>query len=156
MPTIPSSYVENKKIILKSSNPIISNIKKTTRDFLDVSMSPVIHDEKNKIITAVVYCEENFNKIDGKTANGLIRQSERYKILSVIDSQKAGLDSGVVLDGRPNNIPICHDIKDSLEHAGYIPDYFIFGMAPSSGMLSPHQRKLILEAIDLGMNIVFP
>ena len=41
--------------------------------------------------TAVVYCEANFGRTDGKTANGLVRSSERYRILSVIDSTQAGL-----------------------------------------------------------------
>ena len=36
--------------------------------------------------TAVVYCEGNFAQIDGKTANGLVRHSQAYRILSVIDS----------------------------------------------------------------------
>ncbi len=104
--------------------------------------------------TAVVYCEANFGAIDGKTANGLVRHSEKYEILSVIDSEKAGLDSGVVLGGEPNAIPICRDLADALAHIGSIPDYFIFGIAPASGMLSSRERGLVLEAIDLGMNIV--
>ena len=44
--------------------------------------------------TAVVYCEANFGRTDGKTANGLVRHSERYEILSVIDSTCAGRDAG--------------------------------------------------------------
>jgi uncharacterized NAD-dependent epimerase/dehydratase family protein len=104
--------------------------------------------------TAIVYCEANFGAIDGKTANGLVRHSERYEILSVIDSEKAGLDAGMVLDSKPNEIPICRDLAEALEKAGTVPDYFIFGMAPSSGMLSLHERGLVLEAISRGMNIV--
>jgi uncharacterized NAD-dependent epimerase/dehydratase family protein len=104
--------------------------------------------------TAIVYCEGNFAAIDGKTANGLVRHSERYEILSVIDSEKAGLDAGMVLDDQPNGIPICRDLAESLEKAVTVPDYFIFGMAPSSGMLSLHERGLLLEAIGHGMNIV--
>ena len=104
--------------------------------------------------TAIVYCEANFGAIDGKTANGLVRHSERYEILSVIDSEKAGLDTGMVLDGEPNAIPICRDLAESLERSVTVPDYFIFGMAPSSGMLSLHERALVLEAISRGMNIV--
>jgi uncharacterized NAD-dependent epimerase/dehydratase family protein len=104
--------------------------------------------------TAIVYCEGNFAKIDGKTANGLVRHSERYEILSVIDSEKAGLDTGTVLDGKANAIPICRDFAEALERAVTVPDYFIFGMAPSSGMLSLHERGLVLEAISRGMNIV--
>lgn len=126
---------------------------------------PVKNDSKNttssqssetppRITTAIVYCEANFGDVDGKTANGLIRRSEKYRILSVIDSEQAGLDSGMVLDNKPNSIPICRNLADSLEQAGSVPDYFIFGMAPSSGMLSKHERGLVLEAMSHGMNIV--
>lgn len=104
--------------------------------------------------TAVVYCEANFGGIDGKTANGLVRHSERYEILSVIDSEHAGLDAGVVLGDKPNAIPVYRDLGDAVAHAGSVPAYFIFGMAPSSGMLSAQERTVVLEAIGLGMNIV--
>lgn len=104
--------------------------------------------------TAVVYCEANFGQIDGKTANGLVRSSERYDIVAVIDSEQAGLDAGIVLDEKPNGIPVCRDLADALMIAGAVPDYFIFGMAPSSGMLSAPERTLVLDAIGLGMNIV--
>ena len=46
--------------------------------------------------TAVVYSEAFFGTPDGKTANGLVRFSEKYEILAVIDSTKAGLDAGDV------------------------------------------------------------
>jgi len=108
----------------------------------------------NPVTTAIVYCEGNFAAPDGKTANGLVRHSEKYKILSVIDSEKSGLDAGTVLDDKPNAILICRDFKDALAQAGSIPDTFIFGMAPSSGMLSPHERGVVLEAMVVGMNIV--
>ena len=104
--------------------------------------------------SAIVYCEANFGAIDGKTANGLVRHSQKYEILSIIDSSKAGLDAGMVLDGTPNDIPICRDLAASLTHAGGVPDYFIFGMAPASGVLSPQERVILLEAMGHGMNIV--
>lgn len=107
-----------------------------------------------EVATAIIYCEANFGKVDGKTANGLIRRSEKYKILSVIDSEQTGLDTGMVLDNKPNAIPICRDLADALETAETVPDFFIFGMAPSSGMLSKHQRGIILEAMSHGMTIV--
>ena len=83
---------------------------------------------KQRIATAVVYCEADFGEIDGKTANGLIRRSEKYKILSVVDSEKVGLDTGMVLDNKPNAIPICLDLAGAQAQAGLIPDFFIFGM----------------------------
>ncbi|MDB2645144.1 DUF1611 domain-containing protein [Luminiphilus sp.] len=113
-----------------------------------------VNTNRNRTATAIVYCEANFGAIDGKTANGLVRHSERYEILSVIDSHKAGLDTGMVLDGKPNAIPVCRDLGEALKQAVTVPDYFIFGMAPSSGMLSLHERGVVLEAISHGMNIV--
>jgi len=104
--------------------------------------------------TAAVYCEANFGLIDGKTANGLVRHSERYEILSVIDSTQAGNDSGIVLGDGPNGIMLTANLTASIARAGNVPDYFIFGMAPSSGMLSPIERRLVLEAMSLKMNIV--
>lgn len=110
--------------------------------------------DRTALATAVVYCEANFGAVDGKTANGLVRHSERYEIVAVIDSYKAGLDSGVVLDGEPNAIPICFDLDAALALIGGVPDYFIFGIAPSSGMLSARERAIVLKAMGMGMDIV--
>ncbi|MFY0610257.1 MAG: DUF1611 domain-containing protein [Hyphomicrobiaceae bacterium] len=104
--------------------------------------------------TAIVYCEANFGQLDGKTANGLVRHSEKYEIVAVIDSEQAGLDAGLVLDDMPNSIPICHDLADALCKIGNVPDVFIYGVAPSSGMLSDNERTVVLDAIGLGINIV--
>lgn len=123
-------------------------------DDMAVGLPSKLLHVNQRVSTAIVYCEGNFSAIDGKTANGLVRHSEKYKILSVIDSEKAGLDSGVVLDGKTNDIPICRDLADALAQAGTVPDYFIFGMAPASGMLSIRERSLILEAMSHGMNII--
>jgi uncharacterized NAD-dependent epimerase/dehydratase family protein len=124
------------------------------RSIAQVSPPQDIVAGSKRSATAIVYCEANFGAIDGKTANGLVRHSERYEILSVIDSEKAGLDAGTVLDNKPNAIPIFRDLAESLQKADTLPDYFIFGMAPSSGMLSLHERSVVLEAISHGLNIV--
>jgi len=104
--------------------------------------------------TAIVYCEGNFAKIDGKTANGLVRHSEAYRILSVIDSTHIGQDSGVVLDEAVNQIPIFGQLDAAVTHEVKIPDTLIYGMAPSTGRLSPADRSVVLAAIGRGMNIV--
>jgi uncharacterized NAD-dependent epimerase/dehydratase family protein len=104
--------------------------------------------------TAAVYCEANFGEIDGKTANGLVRHSERYEIVAVIDSRHSGLDAGQVLGDKPNGIPVVADLADATAEAGGPPDYLIYGMAPTSGMLSPVERGIMLDAMSRGMSIV--
>lgn len=104
--------------------------------------------------TAIVYCEGQFGEQDGKTANGLVRHSEKYEILSVIDSLQAGKDSGVHLDDAANGIPVLASLEDALAHAGFVPDYLICGVAPSDGLLSAEQRVVLLEGIARGMHII--
>ncbi len=104
--------------------------------------------------TAVVYCQGNFAKIDGKTANGLVRHSQAYRIVSVIDGSHDGKNSGLVLDNIANQIPIFGNLANAVANEPTIPDAFIYGMAPSSGKLSPKDRGVVLDAISLGMNIV--
>ncbi len=112
------------------------------------------HDGASRKATAIIYCEANLGEIDGKTANGLVRHSEIYEILAVIDSKHAGSDAGVVLGEEHQGIPVCRDLADAIARGGAVPDYYIYGVAPASGMLTVSQRALILEAIASGMNIV--
>jgi len=90
--------------------------------------------------TSLVYSENEFGKIDGKVANGLARYSERYKIVGIIDSTKAGLDAGECLGGVKNNIPIFKSIDDALNSLNYTPKKFIYGIAPLTSFLNKEQR----------------
>ncbi|RNL80347.1 DUF1611 domain-containing protein [Nocardioides marmorisolisilvae] len=104
--------------------------------------------------TAIVYCEDQFGEQDGKTANGLVRHSQKYEILSVLDSRHAGLDSGAFLDGVANGIPVLADLHQAIAHAGHVPDYLICGVAPADGLLSDAQRVVLLDGIARGMHII--
>ena len=104
--------------------------------------------------TAVVYCEGMFGEQDGKTANGLVRHSEKYRILSVIDSRQAPADAGTFLDGVANGIPVLPDLAEAVRRAGFVPDYLICGLAPADGLLSPAQRVVLLDGIARGMHVI--
>ncbi len=103
---------------------------------------------------AIVYSENEFGKLDGKVANGLARQSEKYDILGIIDSSKAGLDAGEYLDGIKNGIPIFKSIKDSIKKLGFVPESLIYGIAPLSTLLDDDQRNILFDAMKTGMNII--
>lgn len=109
---------------------------------------------RSSLPTAIVYCEGNFARIDGKTANGLVRHSEAYLIHSVIDSTLAGQDSGLVLDGIANGVPIHADLEGAIGASQSPLHTLIYGMAPSSGKLSVRDRAVVLKAISDGMNVV--
>ncbi len=126
-----------------------NTVRRPTTDTHATSITPSILPP-----TAIVYCEGNFSKIDGKTANGLVRYSQAYRILSVIDSDHCGKDSGMVLDDVVNHIPIFKNLDAAFVHEKATPSTLIYGMAPSTGLLSLADRAVVLNAIALGMNIV--
>ena len=137
-----------------STGPLSASSDARTATPTLATVSDLDDRRRFRLPTAVVYCEANFGAMDGKTANGLVRHSERYEIVAVIDSDKVGLDAGEVLGDAPNGIPIRRDLDDVIAGASRVPDYFIFGVAPSSGMLSESERGLVLEAMGRGMSIV--
>ncbi|WP_147804232.1 DUF1611 domain-containing protein [Alkalicoccus halolimnae] len=106
--------------------------------------------------TALIYCEGNFGTMDGKTANGLIRSSGNYTIAGVIDSTKTGEDTGQCLENKTNGIPFFTSLENAFELLEHVPDQFIFGMAPSAGLLKSHEREVVLKAMERGMDITNP
>lgn len=106
------------------------------------------------IRTALIYCEGQFNHLDGKTAHGLVRHCEAYRIAAVIDSHGAGQDAGLVLDGIANGIPIVRDLQAALALAGPKPNLLIYGMAPATGLMSPGDRQVLLQAMAAGLDLV--
>ena len=103
---------------------------------------------------AIVYCESEFGRIDGKVANGLARQSDKYKILGIIDSTKVGLDAGEYLDGIENGVPIFASLSEAVRLLGFVPRFFIYGVAPLASFLDQSQRDILLDAMNKGMDIV--
>ena len=104
--------------------------------------------------TALVYCENQFGLVDGKTASGLVRHSETYTVVGVIDSSLAGKDAGEALGEEKNGIPIFSNLKDALSKLSAIPDCYIYGKAPLEAYISMEERNLILEAMKNGMDII--
>ncbi len=80
---------------------------------------------------ALIYCENEFGRIDGKVANGLTRQSETYDIVGVIDSSKAGQDAGEYLDGVKNAIPIFRKYSTCLRRIKHSSKIFYLRYRPT-------------------------
>ena len=104
--------------------------------------------------TALVYCENQFGLMDGKTAAGLVRHSETYNIVGVIDSSLTGKDAGEELDNKKNYIPIFANLQSALDQLPDVPDCYIYGKAPLDASIPAEERALILEAMTKGMYII--
>jgi uncharacterized NAD-dependent epimerase/dehydratase family protein len=104
--------------------------------------------------TAIVYCENQFGLVDGKTATGLIRHSGVYTVVGVIDSLLAGQDAGEVLGEGNLGIPIFSNLNEALSQLPLVPDCYIYGKAPLDTYISYEERFLIIEAMERGMDII--
>jgi uncharacterized NAD-dependent epimerase/dehydratase family protein len=104
--------------------------------------------------TAIVVCDGFYATANGKTAHGLVRGSERYRVLGVVDAPTAGRDAGEVLDGRARGIPVYASIGQALASLPARPDFCVVGVATSGGRATPGLRALLSEAIEAGMSVV--
>ncbi|MEZ2414623.1 DUF1611 domain-containing protein [Muriicola sp. E247] len=105
---------------------------------------------------ALVYCEGAFNTPNGKTAHGLVRFTERYNVVGVLDSRYAGKDAGEVLDRKTSGIPVFSDIHSAvkaLEGSENFPKSLVIGLAPDGGRLPVEAKKTIMAALNLGWNL---
>lgn len=89
---------------------------------------------------------------DAKTTHGLIRESNRYEIVAVVDALHAGKDAGEMLDGRYRNIPVYSSVAEAV--AATHPDYCIIGVATSGGIFPGTLLQEVKEAINEGLSVV--
>jgi len=103
---------------------------------------------------AVVLCDGFFATVNAKTAHGLVRGSNRYRIVGVIDAPTAGRDAGEVLDGVARGIPVFASLPEALRRLPEKPGCAIVGVATSGGVFTPGLAAALLEAIESGLSIV--
>ncbi len=103
--------------------------------------------------TAIVLANGRYMTPNGKTAHGLVRGSERFQVLAVVEPVLAGQDAGIALDGIHRNIPIVASIENALERIGSTPEFCVVGIATHGGRFTEELRQLILEAVNKGMSI---
>ena len=102
--------------------------------------------EKAIIITNGLLATDN-----AKTAHGLIRESERFEIVGVVDNMNAGKDAGEVLDGKHRNIPVFETIYEAMKTG---PSYCIVGVATAGGVFPGDLIEEVRIAITNKLSIV--
>ena len=104
--------------------------------------------------TAIVLSNGMLENNHAKTAHGLIRGSDRYRITAVVDHKHAGSDAGEVLDGVRRNIPVFASVEEAVAKLPAKPGYCIIGVATSGGVLPPAMLTSVEAAILSGIHIV--
>ena len=89
---------------------------------------------------AIVITGGYLDTISAKSAHGLIRGTDRFNVLGVIDSKNAGKDAGEVLDGKKRNIPVFATIADFYKSSPEKATYCIVGLATKGGVIPDSLR----------------
>jgi uncharacterized NAD-dependent epimerase/dehydratase family protein len=105
---------------------------------------------KKKVIVAT---DGFLNNDHAKTAHGLIRGSEKYEVIAIIDRKHIGADGGEILDGKHRNIPVISSIEEGIEQFQGI-DSLVIGVATVGGVLSDSLLKIVKKAIINRLDIV--
>lgn len=107
-------------------------------------------DKKNAIIYTHNLLVENF----AKTAHGLLRGTERYNIVAVIDKIHFGKDAGNVFHNKKLNIPVYETVESFLNDNTPTIDFCIVGVAFPGGQLPNECRDELFSAMRNKISIV--
>jgi uncharacterized NAD-dependent epimerase/dehydratase family protein len=102
----------------------------------------------------VVLANGQYQTPNGKVAHGLVRDSDRFDVMAVVEPALEGRDAGEVLDGQSRGIPIVSNLDEALAVARQAPVYCVVGVATHGGRFTDELRQLILEAVHKGLSIV--
>lgn len=104
--------------------------------------------------TAIILTNGLLTEGPAKTAHGLIRGSDRYKITGVIDQVHAGKDAGEVLDGQHRGIPVYATVQEAIAQSHEKINYCLIGIAPKGGKLPEEMKQTLQECMQKGISIV--
>ncbi|MBX2878219.1 MAG: DUF1611 domain-containing protein [Saprospiraceae bacterium] len=104
--------------------------------------------------SAIVFTDELLDTAFAKTCHGLLRGSDRFEVLAVIDPKFAGQDAGMVMDGQALNIPVYSSVEECLSQMDTKPTYGVVGVATPGGYLPDGLRENISKAIEHQLSIV--
>jgi uncharacterized NAD-dependent epimerase/dehydratase family protein len=135
--------------MLKTAELVHFSFLKTrfiTRNFRP---SKICMEKSNAIVITGGYLDTS----SAKTAHGLIRGTDRFTIVGVIDEKNQGKDAGDVLDGKKRNIPIYESIAEFVR-SGKKAKYCIVGVATKGGVIPDSLRALLKIALENGLSLV--
>lgn len=107
-------------------------------------------EKSNAIVITGGYLDTS----SAKTAHGLIRGTDRFTIVGVIDEKNHGKDAGDVLDGKRRDIAIYESIADFVKNSGKKATYCIVGVATKGGVIPDSLRALLKVALENGLSLV--
>lgn len=96
---------------------------------------------------------------NAKTAHGLLRGSNRFNVISIIDKKFSGKyvhvdkNGKISISSEKTNIKIFKDLKSFIK-SNIKVEYCVIGVASAGGLLSKEMRKDVIEAMQNKISII--
>ncbi len=97
----------------------------------------------------VLLCEGGFAEHDAKTATGVLRYAEDPTV-AVIDSTRGGTVVSDHVPGLELDVPVVATLEEALARE---PTTILIGIAPAGGRLPDAWRRILLGAIEAGLDV---
>lgn len=104
--------------------------------------------------SAIVFTDGMLDTAFAKTCHGLLRGSDRFEVVAVVDPKFAGQDAGVIMDGKALGVPIYGSVEECLAQIDSKPAFGVVGVATPGGYLPDGLRDNIAKAIGHQLSIV--
>ena len=101
---------------------------------------------------ALVYCDREYLTTNGKTAHGLVRHTDRYKVVGVVDSTAPSMDAGALLDGKNRGVPMFTSLEEACLKT--TPRILIIGAVSEGGVLPKGYDQAVAWALSRGLDVV--
>ena len=108
---------------------------------------------KNQTGNAIVLTGGLLSSNYAKTAHGLARGSDRFRILAIIDEMDAGVNARERIP-KAMDIPIYANVEEFLNHSKEKAEYCIIGIAARGGRLPSALRREVEECLSRGISLV--
>ena len=110
--------------------------------------------DPNMKSNALILTGGYLDTLSAKTAHGLIRGTDRFNIVGIIDEKSSGRDAGEVVDGRKRDIPVYASLEEFAEKSSETIKFSIVGVATKGGVIPPSLRDLLKQSLQKGFGIV--
>ncbi len=104
--------------------------------------------------SAIILTNGLLSHSSAKTAHGLIRGTDRFNIVGIIDRDHVGKDLSSIMGMKVREIPIYAQVEDAIQQQKTPIDYVIVGVAPKGGKLPPDMKSILSECLKKGISIV--
>ncbi len=103
---------------------------------------------------AIILTDGLLSHSSAKTAHGLIRGTDRFNIVGIIDADHVNHNLSSIVGQRIPEIPVYRSVSEAISRYGGRIDFVIIGVAPKGGKLPLSMKSKLVECLEHQISII--